>query len=112
MQEQKRIKNLTRKLGWAASLSNGTRVSEFVGTLWSNIREGVVGLCLVDDMNNVVVSLPENQLEYVQGKTGSCDVNGGAVTIEKRWIGFKTKSGETVVANVSEKTGSVSLEVC
>jgi len=111
MQEQKRIKNMTRKLGWSAILDDGTVVPESGGQLWSNIKERVVELCFVDDLNNVILSLPNNQQEYIQGKTGSCDVNGGAVTIEKRWIGFKSKSGETIVANVSSKTGMISVEV-
>jgi len=111
MQEQKRIKSLTRKFGWSAILNDGTKASETGGFGWSNVKDKVISLCIVDDMDNIIVALPNGQPSYVQGKTGSCNVSGGSVTIENRWVGFKTKSGETIVANVSDKTGTVTIGV-
>lgn len=98
------------KTGWLAELKNGTSAVEYDGVPWAQVKDDVVLLAIVRN-DKVLVSLPKGQKRYMQGKTGSCSINGGEITVERRWIGFEAESGEVVKAFISEKTGSVNLTI-
>lgn len=110
MSKQDSLKSLVKPFGWVAVLADGTKAAESAGAIWSEVKDKVVSLSIEDAVGNLVAALPSNQKAYVQGKTGSCDINGGLVKVEKRWIGFKTSSGNMIVANVTDN-GSVSIGV-
>ena len=98
------------KTGWVARLKDGSSVREWDGVPWSDVKDGVVLLAIVKD-GKVAVSLPEGMRRYVQGKTGSCGIVGGKVTVESRWIGFELDCGRIVTAVLPESNGTVSIGV-
>lgn len=95
--------------GWTAVLKDGTVASESNGDQWSSVSGNVVCLLLSDGKQEI--TLPARQKRYVQGKSCSCCLTGGEVTIESRWIGFETPSGDTVKVRISESNGTVTVEV-
>jgi hypothetical protein len=107
MRKHKHSKNIIT--GWVATLDDGSTRSEFDGTIWAEVKRRVVGLCLV--AKGTVVTLPVGMRSYTQGKTASCPVCGGDITIESRWIGFYAPSGDKITTRVDEATGKVSIEV-
>lgn len=96
-------------IGWTAVLKDGTAVSESDGARWSDVKYDVVRLS-ISVMGRSIV-LPENRAAYFQGKTASAPAGGGEATIQSRWIGFASPSGDKVIVRVSESSGEVSIEV-
>ena len=108
MQEQKHSSELNIK--WFATLNDGNKIIESDNIVWSNIANKVVELSWISD-SQTLISLPLGMKRYMQGKTGSCSLMGGKISIESRWIGFYAPSGDKIITRVDETTGKVSIEV-
>jgi hypothetical protein len=94
---------------WEAELDDGTTVSENDGQKWSEIKDQVVGLSFTTpDGKNY--SLPSGQKRYMRATTGSFIPANDKISIESRWIGFETYSGETFRLRFHEKSGNISVE--
>ena len=76
---------------------------------WSEIDVSAVrrlALCF----DGRVYALPEGPRRYVQGKTASVPMEGGDITIESRYIGFRHGNHEYCL-RVDEYTNDVSVEI-
>jgi hypothetical protein len=93
-----------------ATLDDGSSVVESEENVWSAIKQKVVGLKLVVN-GKTLISLPLGMKRYLQGKTGSCNLLGGKIKIESRWIGFESPSGSIVKIKRSELNGEIQVEV-
>lgn len=96
-------------MGWIAKLKDGTVVNETTGTIWSSIKDDVIWLG-IEVNGKLVISLPEHQTSYIQGKTASCGPFGGKIAIESRWIGFESPSGSIIKVKIMEADGLIELE--
>jgi hypothetical protein len=108
MQRQKHSSELTVK--WAARLQDGSCVVESDELSWSNIQKQVNGLSLVSG-SQTIISLPDGMSHYTQGKTGSCSLIGGKISIESRWIGFEISGGKSFKIRRMESNGIIKVEV-
>jgi len=102
--------NKSSKLGWIARLKNGQMAAERDGVLWSSIKDQIAWLGLEDDAIPII-SLPNGQTQYTQGKTGSCSLIGGSVDIESRWVGFEMDDGKKIKIKRSESNGRIEVDV-
>jgi hypothetical protein len=91
---------------WTAITKDGKSITES-NTPWEKAKDNIASLQLHN--NGQTISLPPN-MEYVQGKTASADLNGKNVVIESRYIGLKL-GNNIVIIRVNEKTGDVSVEI-
>jgi len=98
-----------KKSEWIAKLSDGRVVTENDNVPWSSIKDDVIWLGL-ERGDFPVISLPEKQKSYLQGKTASCSLVGGSIEVESRWIGFETESGVVIKIRVQEASGCISVE--
>jgi len=108
MQRKEYIPSLSAK--WSATLDDGSFLEESNDILWSSYKERVTHLKLVDDIGNVIITLPTGMKKYLQGKTGSCGLIGGKVLIESRWIGFEDENGRIFKIRRNEANGELSVE--
>ena len=108
MQEQKHSSELNIK--WFAALNDGNKIIESDNIVWSNIANKVVELSWISD-SQTLISLPLGMKRYMQGKTGSCSLMGGKISIESRWIGFETADGIQIKIRRMESNGVINVEV-
>ena len=94
---------------WEADLDDGTTVSGNDGIKWSEIKDQVVGLRFTTP-GGTTHSLPSGQKRYMRATTGSFVPANDKISIESRWIGFETHSGEIFRLRFYDKSGNISVE--
>lgn len=109
MSRKEHIKNMNTK--WFATLSDDSCVLESDEIVWSSIKERVIHLKLVNGDNYVIIDLPYKMKRYLQGKTGSCSLMGGKISVESRWIGFEDNGGNLVKMIRDESNGTISVQI-
>lgn len=96
---------------WFGILKNGLHVSEpnspnSTNLSWNNIKKQLKSLSI--NNNNQIITLPSN-LQYIQGKTASANLNGN-VQIESRYIGF-ILGNNIVKIRINETNNNINIEL-
>jgi len=94
---------------WKAILDDGTVVLESDGTPWGTIKRRVKRLGYIHKGTEIM--LPEGETEYLRANSASTSIHGGDVTIESKWVGFRTSDNKVFKLRFNEMTGNVSVEV-
>jgi len=96
---------------WKAILKNNTQATE-ISHKWSDIKKDIETLSY--DYNGVEVNLPALNgkiKEYLQFKSASASLSGGAIDVESQTVGVILKDGTKISVKFSMKEKKINVVV-